>query len=76
LTLQGKFSVLDFKPMNEPIRIRGAEQHNHSKMREKIVPIGTAAEDPFIHNKISLKKNTMKQRIGKNVHVNKEFLSH
>ena len=56
--------------------MRGAEQHNHSNIKEKIVPIGTAAEDPLDHNNRSLKKKTRKQSKGKKTHVNNEFFNH
>lgn len=40
------------------MKVIGVEMNNHSDKRATSVPKGTAADDPFAHSKMLVKKNT------------------
>jgi hypothetical protein len=76
LTFPGFLITFFFNPMNEPIKTRGEEQHNHNRSKAKIVENGTLAEDPSNHKLKLIKKNIPKAKDGYNKAVTIPFFNH
>lgn len=50
--------------MNDPIKVKGVEQHNHKRSNATIVEKGTAAVDPSNHKNKSITKKIAKAKLG------------